>query len=70
MLAALTADPDYAGLSYRAITGRRLTVSGRRGASIFYEVYLFAPSGTIHSFLLTYPAEHKASYDAMVGRMA
>jgi serine/threonine-protein kinase len=70
MLARLAGDPDYAGLSYRSIAGRRLTVSGRRGDRIFYEVHLFSPTGLIHSFMIDYPAAHKASYDAMIARMA
>lgn len=69
-LAQLRADPAYAGMTYNAITGRRLTVSGRRGERIFYEAYLFAPSGTVHAFQLDYPAAHKSDYDVMVGRMA
>lgn len=69
-LAELKADPDYAGMSYQAITAKRLTVSGLRGGRIFYEAYLFASSGTVHAFQLDYPAAHKAAYDEMVTRMA
>lgn len=69
-LAELKADPDYADITFQSITGRRLTVSGRRGEHIFYEVYLFAASGVVHSFMLEYPALYKASYDEMVTRMA
>jgi hypothetical protein len=70
LLADIKVDPGHLGLSYQAITGRRLTVSGRHGDRIFYEVYLCAPSGVVHTFQLDYPAAHKAEYDDMVTRMA
>jgi hypothetical protein len=70
ILAEAVASPDYAGLTYRLAKGNRLTLSGRRGAMIFYEIYLVSKGGTVHGLRIEYPAAHKAAYDAMVARMA
>ena len=68
--ADLLADGNHQNLSYRAASGRRLVLSGLRGALIYYEVYLFPPSGRIHGFVMEYPARYKKDYDASVRRMA
>ena len=47
---------------YRAIGGVK---------SVFYEKYIVsAPSETIHSLIVTYPAALKARYDPIVARVA
>jgi hypothetical protein len=64
-------DPQYADLAYKAIKGGRLTLSGHRGAMIYYESYLYSGgSGVVHGLVIEYPAAYKRDYDAMVTRMA
>jgi hypothetical protein len=66
--------PDYAFVVYNA-TGRNwFVVSGYRAIggvkSVFYEKYIVsAPSQTIHSLIVTYPAALKARYDPIVARV-
>ena len=44
------------------------SIEGRE--RVFYEKYLFGAGGeTIHAVVVTYPAELKASYDPLVGRI-
>jgi hypothetical protein len=48
-------------------------LSGYRGASIFYEKYVFAKRkdvDAIHGFVMTYGRDAKAVYDPIVARIA
>ena len=69
-LAQLRADGAHPNVSLELVRGNRLTLSGVRGAAIYYESYIFSKRGVIHSFMLEYPSKHKSDYDAMVRRMA
>jgi hypothetical protein len=66
---------DYARITYNATGKNWFVVSGHRTIggvdSIFYEKYIVsAPSDTIHSLIVTYPAKSKAGYDPIVDRIA
>lgn len=68
-------DDDYAEITYRARGPKWLVLSGFRDIegvrSIFYEKYLFSPSGgVIHTMILTYPEARKDRYAPVIGRMA
>jgi hypothetical protein len=66
---------DYAEVAYRrrdknwAVVSGYRTIDGRR--SVFYERYFLDPGNEVyHTLVMTYPAEAKASYDPLVGRIA
>jgi hypothetical protein len=66
---------DYAFIGYNATGKNWFVVSGYRATggvkSVFYEKYIVsAPSETIHSLIVTYPAALKARYDPIVERVA
>jgi hypothetical protein len=65
-------DSDYADVTYRATGNNWLVLSGNRGASIFYEKYIFTKgkNSAIHALTVTYPRDAKAAYDPIVARMA
>jgi len=68
------AGPDYARTTYRAKGANWLVVSGRREIggvdSVFYEKYIFAREGVIHSLIMTYPSALKGQYDPIAARVA
>ena len=57
----------------RASGGNWLVLSGYRGASIFYEKYIFTKrkdADLIHAFVITYGRDAKAAYDPIAARIA
>jgi hypothetical protein len=64
---------DYDEVTLRTSGSDWLVLSGYRGASIFYERYIFAKRGDadlIHGFVMTYGRDAKAAYDPIVTRIA
>jgi hypothetical protein len=63
--------PD-GGIAYERITKNAFAVSGKRGETIWYQRCNFAGGepGTIHCFLLEYPAQQKQRWDPIVARIA
>ena len=73
-LASLTKSDGYQRVTYKARGPNWFVLSGLRSIEgreqVFYEKYLFgAGSKTIHAVVVTYPAELKAIYDPLVGRI-
>jgi hypothetical protein len=73
-LASLTESDGYQRVTYKARGPNWFVLSGLRSIEgreqVFYEKYLFgAGSKTIHAVVVTYPAELKAIYDPLVGRI-
>jgi hypothetical protein len=67
------ASADYNEVTLRASGSNWLVLSGYRGASIFYEKYIFArrkDADEIHGFVLTYGRDAKAVYDPIAARIA
>jgi hypothetical protein len=57
----------------RASRSKWLVLSGYRGASIFYEKYIFAKrkdADLIHALVITYGRDAKVVYDPIVARIA
>jgi hypothetical protein len=68
-----SASSDYNEVTLRTSGSNWLVLSGYRGASIFYEKYIFAKRrdvDTIHGFVITYGRDAKAVYDPIVARIA
>jgi hypothetical protein len=64
---------DYSEVTLRTSGSNWLVLSGYRGASIFYEKYIFTKrkdADLIHAFVITYGRDAKAAYDPIVARMA
>jgi hypothetical protein len=62
---------DYIRVTYRFVNADMLILSGFRGEKIFYEKYLMSSRDKIiNTFVMTYPARLKASYDRVVARMS
>ena len=64
--------PDGATVSYRHLTGKSAVISGQVGDAIFYAKVLFekGDTGTLRSFVLTYPADAASTYNPVVARLA
>lgn len=66
--------PDYARTTYRAKGANWFVVSGYRNIggvnSVFYEKYIFARDGVIHSLIVTYPTALKGQYNSIVAKVA
>jgi hypothetical protein len=68
-----SASSDYSEVTLRASGSNWLVLSGYRGASIFYERYIFVKRkdvDTIHGFVITYGRDAKAVYDPIAARIA
>jgi hypothetical protein len=68
-----SASSDYKEVTLRTSGSNWLVLSGYRGASIFYERYIFARRkvvDTIHGFVITYGRDAKAVYDPIAARIA
>lgn len=63
---------DKTGVTYRHVTRTSYVASGRRGADIFYERCNFrrGDRATVDCFELTYPANEKKRWDAIVARIS
>jgi hypothetical protein len=64
---------DYSEVTLRSSGSNWLVLSGYRGASIFYEKYIFTKrkdADLIHAFVITYGRDAKAAYDPIVARIA
>jgi hypothetical protein len=65
---------DLAGtaVAMRRVTARYYVLSGTRGGDIFYDRCNFpaAPDDIIDCLTITYPAQEKAAWDAVVTRMS
>lgn len=63
--------PD-GGIAYEHIAKNSFTVSGQRGETIWYQRCNFegGASGTIHCFVLEYPAKEKQRWNPIVARIA
>jgi hypothetical protein len=59
-------------IAYERIAKNFFAVSGRRGETIWYQRCIFegGGSGTIHCFVLEYPARQKQQWDPTVARIA
>src|SRR5580704_11797704 len=73
-LASLIKNEGYTRVTYKARGPTWFALSGLRSIArreqVFYEKYLFGAAGkTIHAVVVTYPAELKAIYDPLVGRI-
>jgi hypothetical protein len=73
-LASLLKSEGYARVTYKARGPNWFVLSGLRSADgheqVFYEKYLFSVGAKIiHAVIVTYPAELKAVYDPLVGRI-
>jgi hypothetical protein len=69
-LAQLLADPSRPNVTYKRIDNNRVTISGIRGALIYYDAYIFSRRGVVHAFEIEYPAKFKNDYDPTIQRMA
>jgi|SRR4051812_19673730 hypothetical protein len=70
LLAELLADRSHSNLTYKSIQKNRLSISGIRGALIYYESFIFSARGVVHAFMIEYPAKYKSAYDPTIKRMA
>jgi uncharacterized protein len=71
-LAGDIADPS-ATMTYRHLTKTSATVSGRKGGDIFYAKILLEQgdtTGTVRTFILTYPADQAATYDPVAAKLS
>jgi hypothetical protein len=73
-LASLLKSERYARITYKTRDPNWFVLSGLRSVDghgqVFYEKYLFsAGAKKIHAVVVTYPAELKAVYDPLVGRI-
>jgi hypothetical protein len=73
-LASLIKSDGYQRITYKARGSNWFVLSGLRSIEgrerVFYEKYLFGAGGeTIHAVVVTYPAQLKAIYDPLVGRI-
>lgn len=59
-------------IAYEYIVKNSFTVSGQRGETIWYQRCNFegGNSGTIHCFMLEYPAQQKRRWDPIIARIA
>ncbi|HWK01250.1 MAG TPA: hypothetical protein VNR41_11145 [Xanthobacteraceae bacterium] len=59
-------------IRYERITKNFFAVSGKRGETIWYQRCNFegGASGTVHCFMLEYPAKEKQRWDPIVSRIA
>ncbi len=69
--ASLRQSADYSDVTYRAVSGDTLVLSGYRGDTVFYERHVLSERQQLaNSFTMTYPVTRRQVYDPLVARMS